>query len=126
VLLPAGFSFTDESTGKGSGGEYSCGFYRRGDRALELHFRHSLGLVHYHIGPHVVAHADYMRHRLGLPGGNAYPAFSQDPLAGFHHLREDLLRFGEDFLLGDGQSLIACATTTPLRGLAALNPDGAA
>jgi hypothetical protein len=109
VLRPHGFTFVEGPSGSGSGGHFAAGNYVRGDRRLELHFRHSLGLVTYHIGALSASHEAYMRDLLGREGGNRYPGFSDDPLDGFRHLAHDLERFAADFLSGSGATLKAAA-----------------
>ncbi len=85
-----GFRWFPGQSGSSSGGDFASGEYAKGSRRLELHFRHSLGLVTYHIGGVSVSHVDYMRVVLGKEGGNQYPGFSDDALDGFRHLRDDL------------------------------------
>ena len=75
---------------------------------LEIHFRHSLGLVTYQIGSLSLTHDAYMRALLGRGGGNKYPGFSNDPLHGFRHLRYDLSHFCGDFLNGSGEEFERC------------------
>jgi hypothetical protein len=101
VLQPLGFKFVFEKTGAGSGGRFAFGKYVHGDRNLELHFRHSLGLVTYHIGESSLDHESYMR-SLGVYGKNLYPDFPTDPVESFRSLAQDLLRYCADFLTGDG------------------------
>lgn len=103
VLVGEGFRFSETSTGKSSGGEFASGEYRRGDRWLELHYRHSLGLVTYHVGAVSLGHEDYVRAVRAIErvaGENAYPGFSSDPISGFRELRKDLQCFGRIFLKG--------------------------
>ncbi len=90
-------------------GVFASGDFVRGDRRLELHFRHSVGLVKYHMGSHSASHEAYMREVLGGHAGNRYPGFSDDPLDGFHHLAHDLGNFASDFLIGDGAALVRAA-----------------
>ena len=104
VMKPAGFEFVLGACGIGSGGPFASGTYERGGRKLELHFRTSLGLVTYHIGGDHIGHRDLMR-ALGRLEDAAYPGFSDDPLAGFRDLRQDLERFGGAFLEGQDLSL---------------------
>jgi hypothetical protein len=59
----------------------------RAAQYLELHFRHSLGLVVYGWGDSTISHADYLR---GMDKTGAYPGYSADPLDGFRHLASDL------------------------------------
>src|SRR6185503_3151202 len=101
LLVPQGFVFRVTDEGKSSGGGYVSGEYQRGERRLELHFRWSLGLVKYHVGEWSLGHAEYVRAvqavtGIGVPA--AYPGYSDDPLAAFRHLGQDLERFGEAFL----------------------------
>jgi hypothetical protein len=51
-----GFAFSQEVSGRGSGGNYARGSYIKGDRRLELHYRFSLRLVTYHIGGDALRH----------------------------------------------------------------------
>ena len=104
TLGRAGFHATRVEEGVGSGGEFATVRFIRDDRALELHFRQSLGLVRYHAGPHHVTHEYYMR-VVSPQGNSAYPGFSTDPLEAFSHLNADLTRFGFDFLAGDASAL---------------------
>jgi hypothetical protein len=46
---------------------------------------------------------------LGVRERSAYPGFSDEPLDGFRHLADDIERFGEDFLMGDGAIVIRAA-----------------
>ncbi len=127
VLVPHGFAFCVSDEGKSSGGRYASGEYQRGDRRLELHFRWSLGLVKYHVGGWSLDHAEYVRAVQAVTGTRvqpAYPGFSDDPLAAFHHLGRDLERFGKVFLGGSDAAfaeLHTWASEHPMpRGLAAL------
>jgi hypothetical protein len=108
VLLPAGFSFQLEAEGHGSGGAFASGRFARGERAIELHFRHSLGLVTYHLGELSLDHATFMRH-LGVYGRNSYPGFTEDPLEGFRQLASDLVRYCQDFVIGDASQFLEFA-----------------
>ncbi len=111
VLGPAGFTFVaagDEDDG--SGGASASGEFRRGDRRLELHVRRSLGLVRYHFGEQSLSHEDLVRGVRALGGISTeaqYPGFSDDPAAGFRHLRADLDRFGDVFLTGGAKAFRA-------------------
>ena len=108
VLGPHGFSFVFREEGRGSGGVFAVGDFVRGDRRLEIHLRHSVGLVSYHLGAAQVSHGGYME-ELGVRPRAAYPGFSDDPLDGFRHLADDLERFAEDFLAGDGALVLRAA-----------------
>ena len=98
VLAPKGFAFRFGGEGRGSGGEFAFGDFVCGEKRLELHFRHSLGLVRYCIGNQSASHEAYMR-ELGIWGQCHCQGFSDDPLNGFRGLAHDL-SFAEDFLSG--------------------------
>jgi hypothetical protein len=103
VLRFQGFAFRITDEGRGSGGLYASGEYRRSNRWLELHFRWSLGLVAYHVGSLSLAHSEYVRAVQAAAGTStkaAYPGFSDDPLDGFRHLAYDLEQFGRVFCAG--------------------------
>jgi hypothetical protein len=108
VLGPHGFRFGIVSSGSGSGGAFANGEFVRGDRRLELHFRYSLGLVTYHIGPLSLAHDDYLRALLGRSSAGHYPGTSHEPLAGFELLRQDLVEHCSDFVIGTGEQFRQC------------------
>ena len=126
VLAPHGFRFVETLSGRGSGGDFATGEFRRGNRRLELHFRWSLGLVAYHVGADQLAHSDYVRavrESEGLQESAEYPGFSDDPLEGFRHLCADLVKFGDAFT-GDSEKFAELAAwarhhPTP-KGLASL------
>lgn len=100
LMRSHGFVFTPASSGVGSGGSFASGEFRRGDRGLELHFRHSLGLVTYRVGIFELSHEDYIWSVLGRRWASQYPGFSKEPLDGFRHLLADLQQYGSDFLVG--------------------------
>jgi hypothetical protein len=107
VLGPAGFAFAETEEGIGSGEALATGEFRKGDRRLELHVRSSLGLVRYHFGDETMSHEALVRgmralERIAEEG--QYPGFSDDPMAGFRHLRHDLELFGEVFLRGGAKA----------------------
>jgi hypothetical protein len=109
VLGPAGFEFT-RTEEAGSDGAVASGEFRRGDRRLELAVRSSLGLVRYHFGEASLSHEELVRgvralERISEEG--EYPGFSEDPMAGFRHLRHDLDRFGDVFLRGGAKAFRA-------------------
>ena len=56
----------------------------------------------YHFGDLQVSHEGFARAVLGQ---NVYPGFSDNPLDGFRHLREDLEQFGAVFLRGSEDEL---------------------
>jgi hypothetical protein len=101
VLGPAGFEFIETDDGASNGGSFASGEFLRGDRRLELHVRSSLSLVRYHFDEASLSHEDLVRGVRALEGiseEGQYPGFSNDPMAGFRHLRHDLERFGDIFL----------------------------
>ena len=129
VLRPAGFTFLAGQTGVGSGGRFASGRWTKGSRSIELHFRHSLGLVRYHLGARSISHDDFMWSVTRGRGGNQYPGFSDDPLQGFRDLTQDLMRYGQEFLVGPDGDLdrrIDDATAHPKpSGLKAVTDGGA-
>jgi hypothetical protein len=108
VLVPHGFHFRTVASGRSSGGAFAQGEFVLGDRKLELHFRWSLGLVTYHIGTQKLAHEDYMRALLGRSQAGHYPLCSNEPLAGFEALRQDLVEHCSDFTGGTGEQFRQC------------------
>jgi len=44
-FAPAGFTFHLTNNGNSSGGDFATGRFTKGTQDLELHFRHSLGMV---------------------------------------------------------------------------------
>lgn len=105
LLVSHGFGFKIAATGKGSGGYFAAGEFTRGDRRLELHFRYSLGIVTYHLGPSSMDHAEYMRSVLGKQYASHYPGFSSDPLDAFRDLLRDLEEHCGEFLEGSDDLL---------------------
>jgi hypothetical protein len=61
TLVSNGFAFHFRNEESGSGGKSAWGEFVRRDRRLELHFRHSLGLVRYHVRKWNASHETYMR-----------------------------------------------------------------
>jgi hypothetical protein len=108
ILRSYGFEFQLGPSGPSSGGPFASGAYVFADRKLELHFRHSLGLVTYHYGDLSLDHSSYMRSVLGSSGGNHYPGFSLEHLASFEDLRFDLEHFASAFLIGDKEEFSRC------------------
>ena len=115
VLSPHGFKLSAIETGSGSGGAFANASFKRHSlwsrqppRRLDLSFRYSLGLVTYSVGNASASHGAYMQ-ALGVADQANYPGFSTDPLDGFRNLREDLQRFGSDFLSGDASVLTTAA-----------------
>jgi hypothetical protein len=107
LLGPLGFAFEFRDAAVGSGGAFAWGEFIRKDRRLEVHFRHSLGEVQYHVGSHSVRHEPYMR-LLGVWPQCRYPGFSIEPLQVFEDLSHDL-GFASDFTTGDGSALVSAA-----------------
>jgi hypothetical protein len=103
-----GFSFEYGGEGPSSGGPYAFGSYVNSNRRLEIHFRHSLGLVTYHFGATSLYHEAYMRALLGDAGGNRYPGFSDNPLDAFGDLAADLQSFAGAFLNNDAGGFMRC------------------
>jgi hypothetical protein len=108
VLSANGFTYCEGRAAHSSGGEYASGKYVKEDRILEIHFRHSLGLVTYQIGSESIRHEVFMRALLGQGAGNHYPGFASDPMDGFRDLRYDLENFAADFLKGTGEHFHRC------------------
>lgn len=100
VLVPHGWRFVPGPSGESSGGQFARADFVRGERRLELHFRHSLGLVTYHIGASSISHEAYMEVLLGRRGASRYPGFSSDPLDDFRGLAADLEQHAMEFVVG--------------------------
>ena len=60
VFLEHGFVFALLDGGKSSGGRFASAEFRRGDRRFEFHFRHSLGIIVYHLGSEGISHEEFM------------------------------------------------------------------
>jgi hypothetical protein len=86
-LSSFGFTFQLNGYGRSSGGNFAAGLFARGDQYLEIHFRHSLGMVTYGWGDSRLGHADYLA---GLGETGAYPGYGTEPLDAFRHLARDL------------------------------------
>jgi hypothetical protein len=123
ALVPHGFRFESGTVGAGSGGPFARGAYVREHHCLEFSVRWALGEVIYRVRDTVITHEDLMRVVAG-PRKAKYPAFSEDPLDGFRHLREDLERHGKVFLRTMDEDFEAvaerAAATPPRRGVARL------
>ena len=115
VLNSHSFRFHFEGSGPSSGGLFARGVYTNGDRKLELHFRHSLGLVRYHFGTLSIAHDSYMYAVLGPQGGNRYPGFPESPRLAFENLKCDLENYSSAFLVGDQKEFVRCAEIAKTR-----------
>jgi hypothetical protein len=95
-LKPLGFNISLIEKGAGSGGPFAHGKFTCGDRELDFHFQHSLGLVSYKIDNLVLGHEAYIK-LLGFYGKNKYPNFSKNYEKAFYALRYDLQNFLNDF-----------------------------
>ena len=104
VLALHGFKFRFRESGPSFGGPFASGDFVRGDRRLELHVRHGLGLVRYHVGSHSASHESYMK-ELGVLSRCEYPGFPNDPLDPFVRLAHDL-SFAGEFISGDARLLL--------------------
>jgi len=113
VLAPAGFTFHLTSHGHSSGGGFATGRYTKGTQYLELHFRHSLGMVTYGWDDTAISHADCLR---GLEVTGSYPGYSDDPLGGFRHLALDLAGPLSGFRDGDRRGYEAGLEAARQRG----------
>ena len=102
-----GFNFDMAGQGTSSGGPFAWGEFVRDERRLDLHFRHSLGMVRYHIRDKSASHESYMR-EIGLWEGCEYPGFSADAFEAFRGLAHDL-GCAEDFTSGDATVLLRAA-----------------
>jgi hypothetical protein len=107
VLAPQGFAFRFCESGPSSGGPFASGEFVRGDRRLEFHVRHGLGLVRFHVGSHSASHEYYMK-ELGVLSQCKYPGFPNDPLDPFVRLAHDL-GFAGEFVSGDARLLLTAS-----------------
>jgi hypothetical protein len=109
-----GFKQSNQESGKGSGGAYASAEWIRGNRKLEIHFRHTLGLVRYHVGEVSLSHEEYMWAVTGERWSTQYPGFSDDPVDGFRHFAADLSRHGSSFLADPDDNFVADAKRVAL------------
>jgi hypothetical protein len=107
VLQPAGFAFEFRGSGEGSGGLFAWGEFVREDRRVEIHFRHTLGMVAYHVGAAKLTHEDYLK-CLGVYEKRHFPDFPKHPLDSFKELSRDLREFCTDFVAGDASKFLSC------------------
>jgi hypothetical protein len=111
VMTAAGFVFVGMDTRDDESGVPSArGEFQKGDRRLELQVRRSLNEVRYHFGEDVLTHDDLVRGAGAvdrIAGEAQYPGFSEDPMAGFRHLRADIEKFGATFLKGGAKAFRA-------------------
>lgn len=96
IMEANGFVFERGRAGTGSGGMFARGAYVRGEHRLDFSVRRALGEVVYSVGDTAIAHEELMRVIAG-PRRAQYPGFSDDPLDGFRHLRDDLELHGNAF-----------------------------
>jgi hypothetical protein len=108
VIEPHGFVWTLGRTHEGHPGHAARGAFVKGDRQLELGFRWSLGPVIYRLGTVSVNHEALIKYA-GHYSEAEYPGYSTDPLDAFRHLASDLRKFGDDFMFGDGATIIAAS-----------------
>ena len=106
LFLKHSFVYRALDADSSSGGQFASGEFRKGSRWLEFHFRHSLGMVTYHLGSHSMSHQEYMRSVLERPNASHYPGFSSDPLDAFRHLYLDLEEHCAEFLEGTDDCLL--------------------
>ena len=107
-LLKQGFQRGEILSARSSGGDYASVSYLNGDREIEVHFRHSLGLVTYRLGSLKLGHEAYMRATTGPQGGNRYPGFSGERVEAFHSLAYDIETYAGAFLSGDADEFGKC------------------
>lgn len=124
ALEPHGFIFELGPSGSSSGGAFASGRFVSGDRSIEVHFRHGLGLVTYHWGAAEIDHESYLRYS-GNWGANKFPAFGQSSAESFAALASDLSAFFPEFLAGgSGQfkAVVAARQANPgrFKGFAAI------
>jgi hypothetical protein len=127
VLGPHGFVYRTGEAGVGSGGAFATGSFVRGDRCLELSFRHGLGQVKYRLGESLLDHEAYLR-RTGHWAERRYPDFGADHIESFRALAQDIASFCTDFLRGEGdqfRALAAAQKANPneFKGFAALGRE---
>jgi hypothetical protein len=119
VIEPHGFVWSLGKTHEGHPGTAARSAFVKGDKRLELGFRWNLGPVTYRVGTASVSHEALMRYS-GHHANAAYPGFSSDPMDAFRNLASDLKKFGEDFLFGEGATIIAAGKVQYLGGFGAL------
>ena len=90
VLCSRGFTFRLIKEGSGSGGHFAVGRYEKPGRSIELHVRFELGIVIYRLNGSELRHQQLMDCLGVMREDQAYPGFSEDPVEGFEHLRQDL------------------------------------
>ncbi len=106
LLCKHGFTYRTLDAGNSSGGRFASGEFTKGNRRLEFHFRHSLGMVTYNLGLRSMSHQEYMHSVLRRPNASHYPGFSSDPVDAFRHLYLDLEEHCAEFLEGTDDCLL--------------------
>lgn len=107
VFQRYGFNFTIDGEGQSSGGEFTFGAWRKGNRKFEFHYRHSLGLVNYYLGEESIGHQWYLWAVTGKKHSGSYPGISEDPLDSFNRLKNDIEQYCDIFLQGSDSELLA-------------------
>ena len=113
VLAPLGFTFRIVGTGASSGGPFCEAEFAGADRRVELHFRHAVGMVRWHIGDTSASHGAYME---ALGRSASYPQSQDDEMEGFRCLARDFSLIRTDFIEGDGGVLATVAEAEETRG----------
>jgi hypothetical protein len=103
LLEPFGYEFRLVRTGSSSGGDFAVGRYETGERGIELHVRHALGIVKYIVSDRVLRHQDFMK---CLGEEASYPGFSDDPMDAFRHLGHDFEGPLRGFIGGTGDAAL--------------------
>ncbi len=106
VLDPLGFTFRVVRTGPSSGGPFCEAEFAGVNRRVELHFRHSVGMVRWHIGDISASHGAYME---ALGRSASYPRSQDDEMEAFGCLARDFSLIRTDFIEGDGGVLAKAA-----------------
>jgi len=100
ALLPHGFIFHFQNSGRGSGGNFAWGKYVRGDRSLDLHHGWGLGIIQYNIADLSIDHSAYLK-SLGVDNeSDLLSTPLESGLDRYHALRSDLENFCSDFVTG--------------------------
>lgn len=108
IMERHGFTVARRDSGKASGGYLASADFEKQGRKLHLWLRRDALSVRYEVDGHELEHTDYMRELLGPAGGNRFPSYSENAAEAFAALRDDLQRFGGDFLAGPGDEYMRC------------------
>ena len=109
ALLPHGFIFHFQNSGRGSGGNFAWGKYVRGDRSLDLHHRWGLGIIQYNIADLSIDHSAYLN-SLGVDNeSDLLSTPLESGLDRYHALRSDIENFCSDFVTGPAIEWAAAA-----------------